>query len=134
VTRLLILAVLALAGCAPESKAQEGLLSNRPQGFFGEGHAANHEHYLGLRNANNGSCCNGADCRPTQAKWDVERSTWQVMVDGEWRVIDPMFSAIILTPQVLEKQGRVRWDAQAHVCTNLSGSTVYCLLPPASGG
>lgn len=114
--------------------AQEAMHSSRPMGFFGDGHKENHAHYDGLMNAVGGSCCNGKDCRPTQAHWDDAAGTWDFMVDGKWHSLTMGDVYKVLTPEVFMSQGRERWDAQAHVCTNLDGTVLYCFIPPASGG
>lgn len=123
---------LAFGALPAGAQTEDGIRSDRPMGFFGEGHAENHKYYLGLRNGNNGSCCNGKDGRPTQARWNG--STWDVMVNGEWRTMRADEAFKIITPEVFAKQGRERWDGQAHVFTSMNGQTIYCVIPPASGG
>ena len=112
--------------------AADGLHSDRPMGFFGEGHASNHPHYDGLLNAKGNSCCNHADCRPTTAHWVGDH--WEFMVDGKWRRLSPGEEYKVITAEVLAAQHRQRWDSQAHVCTTKNGVTIYCFMPPASGG
>lgn len=130
---LAVMAVLAMS--ALPAGAQDRLQSQRPMGYFGEGHEAHHQHYINLKNANNGSCCNGLDCRPTQARWNG--TTWDVMVNGVWRTLKPSETYTVLTPEVFAKQGISRWDSQAHVCTSYGDALlakIYCVIPPASGG
>lgn len=131
-TALRWLLVLASVAFVLPASAQDGLRSNRPMGFFGEGHEANHGHYRNLYNADGGSCCDGNDCRPSQARWNG--TTWDIMVNGEWRTMSPLANGKVLTPEVFAAQGRQRWDSQAHVCTNFSGTTIYCIIPPGPGG
>lgn len=114
--------------------AQNGYSSGRYRGFFGEGHDIYHKYYNGLLNGIKGSCCNGKDGRPTQARWNEKTGTWDYMLNGEWRTMRPDESYKVLTPEVLAAQGRQRWDSQAHVFANESGSAVWCFIPPASGG
>lgn len=114
--------------------APAGLQSSRPMGFFGDGHAENHEHYNGLINAKNGSCCNGKDGRPTSARWNELLQTWDFMVDGKWRTLPPDEAYKVLTPEVFAAQHRERWDRSAHVFTNESGTTIWCFIPPAPDG
>lgn len=115
---------------------QDRLQSSRPEGHFGVGHERFHPFYRGLKNARGSSCCNGFDCRPTQARWNDITQTWNVMVDGQWRTLTAAQSHVVVTPDVLAKQkrGRIEGDAMAHVCTDASGRFLYCLVPPASGG
>lgn len=124
-------AAIVLAGTA---FAQDGLQSSRPQGFFGQGHEQFHEFYWGLKNSAGGSCCSGTDGRPTQGRWNAVTGTWDVMVDGQWRTLRSNQSYTVLTPEVLAAQGRERPDDQAHVFTSPDGRSLYCFIPPASGG
>jgi len=126
----LILALALLS--TPALSADLGRLqSSRPQGFFGDGHAENHMHYQGLVNKQLGSCCNGQDCRPTQARWDPKRGRWQAMVDGVWTFIDNQ--NLVLDDAWMQAQHKPRWDRQAHICTGSGPNPrVYCLIPPGS--
>lgn len=131
----LVLAVLA-SGALPADRL---LLHVQPQGFEGEGHPENHAHYQGLRNPTGMSCCNGKDCRPTQAR--RVNGVWFVMVNGEWR--SDFDGQKILNDEWLRlEQQRLgqpitgRWDTQAHVCastvpissTQKYKATIYCVI------
>lgn len=126
-----MLAVLAIVVLPSSALAQDRLTSSRPQGFFGSGHAENHEHYQGLLNKQLGSCCNGTDCRPTQARWDPQRGGWDAMVDGVWTFIDN--ENLVLDDAWMEAQHHPRWDRQAHICSGSGpNARIYCLIPPGS--
>lgn len=116
--------------------SQDHLQSSRPQGMFGEGHAENHAHYEGLRSKSGSSCCNGADCRPTTARWNNATGVWEALVQGKWQAVkDP---SAVLDDVGLEAQGHPRWDQQSHVCTAQSPGPdgtyrVYCVIIAPSG-
>lgn len=131
---LFVAIVIGLASVAPAG-AQDSFRSSRPQGYVGQGHDENHKHYQGLKNKQNGSCCNGMDCRPTQAKWNPVTNTWEAMVDGRWQSVPN--DNVILDNAWLEHIGRPRWDRQAHVCASIyanpgGNKQVYCLILPES--
>ena len=130
--RSLLLAAALLA--VNPAFSEDRMMSARPRGFMGDGHAENHANYQGLINKQRGSCCNGGDCRPTQARFNNSTSRWEAMVDGVWQTIEN--SNLILDDAWLQAQGRHRWDRQAHVCATArppnGNATVYCLLPPSS--
>lgn len=127
---LAVMAVLAMS--ALPAGAQDRLQSQRPMGYFGEGHEQFHDFYKGLKNARGNSCCNGQDGRPTQGRWNGV--TWSLMVNGQWRTLSPEEAFKVLTPDVLAAQGRARPDNQAHVFTDRTGKHLWCFIPPASGG
>lgn len=118
------------------SAQEDSFRSSRPQGYVGQGHDQNHEHYQGLMNKQNGSCCNGMDCRPTQARWNPVSKMYEAMVDGRWQSVPN--GNVILDNAWLEHIGRPRWDNQAHVCASVyikpdGNKMVYCLILPESG-
>lgn len=130
---LVVLAFLA-AGALPAGAAD--LLSPlRPEGFAGEGHAANHEHYQGLRNPAGTSCCNGIDCRPTIAR--NINGFWEVKVNGVWRS-DFSGGRVLSDAWLRLEQARLhqsvvgRWNTEAHVCASVDISgrvpTIYCVI------
>lgn len=113
--------------------------ADRPEGFAGEGHAANHAHYDGLRNPEGQSCCNGRDCRPTVARFDGAR--WWVKVNNVWR--DDFSNGKVLSEAWLRsEQSRLhrivegRWSTEAHVCASIdlaynphsTPPTIYCVI------
>ncbi len=116
------------------ASSSDRLQSTRPQGMFGEGHIENHDHYSGLINKQHGSCCNGTDCRPTQARWNNKTNQWEALLQGVWRVIDN--ANLVLDDEWLQQTHHERWDTQAHICAaHGPGETarIYCLIPPGSG-
>lgn len=122
-------------GFSPVAQRLGRLQSSRPQGFAGEGHAENHAHYQGLRNKQNGDCCNDKDCRPTQARLNNATGLWEAMVDGQWKSVDN--PNLVLDDAFLAAQHHPRWDTQAHICASPAQPwgkyTIYCLIPPGSG-
>lgn len=111
----------------------------RPEGFAGEGHAANHAHYQGLHNPAGYSCCQNRDCRPTVAR--NVGGHWEVKVNGVWR--DDFSADKVLGDAWLRlEQARLhqvvegRWSTEAHVCAsadlayNPAGTkpTIYCVI------
>jgi hypothetical protein len=58
--------------------------ANAQDGYHSVGHALWHEgFYANLkRNDGEGSCCNLADCRPTQSR--IIGDHYEVKVDGDW--------------------------------------------------
>lgn len=91
-------------------------------GHHGMGHAQYHDDfYLGLQR-NGFSCCNLADCRPTQSRETPQG--YEVKVDGDWVVVP--------YDTILKKAAP---DGGAHVCApkqqgEMKGK-VYCVvLPP----
>lgn len=138
---VLIFVFTILINLALVRSAQAADLFNpdRPEGFAGEGHEANHVHYNGLKNPEGMSCCSGRDCRPTVARFD--RGRWEVKVNGVWR--DDFSSGKLLSEAWLRlEQARLhrivegRWNTQAHVCAsadlayNPAGTkpTIYCVI------
>ncbi len=127
---------LAAALLVLVASPSDRLQSSRPKGYADQGHAENHAHYKDLKNKQNGSCCNGHDCRPTTARWNNKSGMWEALVNGAWHAISN--ANLVLDDAWLEAQGHPRWDSQAHVCASdyprSDGTyTVWCLIPPGSG-
>lgn len=134
--------IIYFAGCAAlasPAHSADFFNADRPEGFAGEGHAANHVHYDGLRNPEGQSCCNGKDCRPTVARFDGMR--WWVKVNNVWR--DDFSSGKMLSDEWLRsEQARLhqtvqgQWSTEAHVCASIdlaynpakTPPTIYCVI------
>ena len=91
-------------------------------GYYGVGHAENHDWYRDLKQPGTGySCCNGVansphgDCRPTRAYLNDD-GMWYAMIDGRW---------VPVPPRVVLK--RMAPDGRSHICASKSGM-IYCFL------
>jgi hypothetical protein len=94
------------------------------EGHHGQGHAQWHEQFYNrlMRKDTKTSCCNLADCRPTQSRMVDDH--YEVWVDGEWV---PAPSDVI--------QNVAAPDGGTHVCAPKQLGTnrgrLYCVvLPP----
>jgi hypothetical protein len=77
---------------------------------------------------NQASCCDIADCQPTDADW--RNGQWWVRLDGRWRPVP--HSKVLTTP--------VSIDGAAYVCigpatwsfggTPPTEAPIYCFVPP----
>jgi hypothetical protein len=130
-----IIALIAVLASGERAKAQDSFMSERPQGFAGEGHPEHHHNYEGLRNSMGGSCCNGKDGRPTQGRWNPETESWEAMVNGQWQTV-PWPN--VVDDGLLAAQGRQRWDNQSHVFASPMRKPdgtyqIWCFIPGESG-
>ena len=87
-------------------------------GNYGEGHALFHDWYKTLSSKSGRNCCNGSECRPTQAEY--RQDGWYAKVDGAWTKMPEEAVIGVESP-----------DLGAHVCA--VGDTVYCFDPGLSG-
>jgi hypothetical protein len=97
-----------------------------PEGHHGVGHDHWHEQFYSklVRKDTRTSCCNLADCVPTQSRMNGENH--EVMVEGEWTPVPPHLIQNVTAP-----------DGGAHVCFPKQPSQVYpkgtlfcVVLPP----
>lgn len=91
-----------------------------PQGFHGHGHDELHHWYRTLRDWKGRPCCNGQDCRPTQARYRKGRI--EVLVDGQWTRVPKH--------KILPNSSP---DMRAHVCSpgprsNYPRGFVFCVV------
>jgi len=93
-------------------------------GQHGVGHDNWHEGFYSklVRKDTKTSCCNLADCRPTQSRMVDDH--YEVKVDGEWLPVPKEAIQNVTAP-----------DGGAHVCApnqiGRSKGTIYCVvLPP----
>ncbi len=98
---------VALALSALPTNAQDEKYS---RGDYGMGHAQYHrDFYSQWKQPSNGvSCCNDADCRPTQSR--IKDGQLQAMVNGEWWDVP--------AEAVLPETVPTPLDLQDHVCAN----------------
>src|SRR2546423_2240665 len=93
-------------------------------GQHGHGHQQWHESFYSklIRKDTKTSCCNLADCRPTQTRMVGDH--YEVKVDGNWTPVPPNVIQNITAP-----------DGGAHVCAptqeGADKGVLYCVvLPP----
>jgi hypothetical protein len=111
-------AIFALTFCATGIAASH-------DGRHGSGHDTWHEgFYQKLKiPGTNTSCCNLADCRPTQIRTVGDH--YEVMKDGRWIRVQPEKVVKITAP-----------DGGAHICapeslgTRFDPDYVYCIVMP----
>lgn len=112
--------LLLLLLCAP-AFAQDGAY---PDGRHGNGHQRWHESFYStlMRRDTKTSCCNLADCRPTQVRAIGDH--YEVKVDGNWTAVPSNVIQQLSAP-----------DGGAHVCAprqeGMNKGVLYCVvLPP----
>jgi hypothetical protein len=118
--RLLFIAAANILLCiSGQAFAQDG-----HHGHYGVGHAQWHEQFYNtlLRKDTKTSCCNMADCRPTESRMVDDH--YEVLVDGEWTRADSTVIQKLSAP-----------DGGAHVCAppqrGANKGKLYCVvLPP----
>ena len=98
--------------------------SHAQDGHHGAGHSTWHEDFYSklVRKDTKTSCCNLADCRPTESRMVGDH--YEVKVDGAWVTVPKDTIQNVSAP-----------DGGAHVCapkqTGLNRGTLYCVvLPP----
>ena len=122
---VVVACVLAGASVSGQAFSQD---SHRPDhrgvdhGWYGQGHAENHDWYKELKQPGTGlACCNGTtnnaegDCRPTRAYLNDD-GLWYALLDGRW---------VPVPPRVVLKQ--LAPDGSSHICASKSGM-IYCFL------
>lgn len=97
-------------------------------GAFGCGHQEQHHLYQGWKTKQNGSCCNGDDCRPVRA-----RVEW----DGSWSVWIPEFRRWVPVPAFAVGEPDRFGDGRSHVCSSrpvvgLPVFHIHCFSPTGS--
>ena len=114
---------LPIATCAAAAIVLS-TFSSAQDGHYGAGHDNWHESFYSklIRKDTKTSCCNLADCRPTQSRMVDDH--YEVKVDGEWMRVPKEAIQNVAAP-----------DGGAHVCApNQNGrnkGTIYCVvLPP----
>lgn len=96
------------------------------EGFQGQGHEQWHEDFYQklVTPETKVSCCNIADCRPTQGRTTGQH--YEVMINGLWVEVLPNKIVKVSAP-----------DGGFHVCAPISFSGlpehVYCVVLPAEG-
>jgi hypothetical protein len=95
------------------------------EGYFGVGHDKwHHDFYDHLLQKDGSSCCNRADCRPTQSRMVGDH--YEVKVDGEWVRVPKDKLINMVAP-----------DGGAHVCAPHpiaeSDGVIYCVVLPPEG-
>jgi hypothetical protein len=108
-----IFATIAAMALAPSAFAQD-------TGFYGHGHAENHDWYSKLNQPGTSySCCNGnehgGDCRPTRA-FLGEDGYWHAQIDGNWQTVPSRAVVDKLAP-----------DGNSHICAS-KGGYIFCFI------
>jgi hypothetical protein len=124
-----LVAVQGLIGlllAAAPALAQEHHATHGYQGRHGVGHESWHEQFYSklVRKDTKMSCCNLADCVPTQSRMIDDH--YEVLVDGEWTQVPQRVIQNVTAP-----------DGGAHVCfpkqpnKHYPKGTLFCVvLPP----
>jgi hypothetical protein len=114
---------LPIATCATAAIVLS-TLSFAQDGHHGAGHDTWHESFYSklIRKDTKTSCCNLADCRPTESRMVDDH--YEVMVDGDWLAVPKEAIQNVTAP-----------DGGAHVCaprqSGRNKGTIYCVvLPP----
>jgi len=111
--RVFVLAVAAAISLPAAAAAQDG-------GFYGQGHAENHDWYSTLNQPGTSfSCCNGdahgGDCRPTRA-YVGDDGYWHAEINGRWTTVP--------SRAVLDRPAP---DGASHICAAPSGY-IFCFI------
>ncbi len=107
---------------APTASAED----HDHDGYHGQGHAQWHDSFYQklLIPGTKSSCCNLADCRPTQVRPNGDH--YEIMKDGRWIRVDP--------EKVVKAEAP---DGGAHICAPRLGpgtrdpDLVYCIIMPS---
>ena len=94
------------------------------QGIFGQGHAEYHQSYRRMENKLGTDCCSDGDCRPTRAVFDGETEMWLACLNER----------PILIPSAVHVKDAFGLSEFASICADPIFSTLYCFVPPYSGG
>jgi hypothetical protein len=109
-----VLAALVSFGLATSAYRQDN------SGFYGNGHAGNHDWYSKLKQPGTTySCCNGdehgGDCRPTRAFLGND-GFWHAQVDGRWTTVPKRAEVEQPAP-----------DGNSHICAS-KGGYIFCFI------
>jgi hypothetical protein len=96
-----------------------------PHGLHGQGHAQWHDGFYKNLNipGSKTSCCNLADCRPTQIRTNGDH--YEIMKDGRWIRVPPEKIVKVTAP-----------DGGAHICApesyggRFDPDYVFCIVMP----
>jgi hypothetical protein len=116
-----ILAAAAAIGLAASAYAPGTVAQDQGNGgFYGNGHAENHDWYSKLKQPGTTySCCNGnehgGDCRPTHA-FLGDDGFWHAQVDGRWTTVPKRAELDQPAP-----------DGSSHICAS-KGGYIFCFI------
>lgn len=89
-----------------------------------------HDWFKSLHRPGTGiSCCDIADCRPTEAKWQGNR--WWAVVLGQWQLIPP--ESVLKSPHSLDGNAYVCLGESHEIDGHKVDTLIYCFVPPDLG-